>query len=316
LSTKAYWYGQQFYFSGTYGVIRYLHQVQDDANVYSLSAGDNWTLTSRCAGNLGVQLNRAPSLITEQVGVGINYSTVTSASESAKCAVSNGYSLVFNSGWTKLFNTNALNAVNNSQTVMLSAGIEYAKGPDSLTALATTSDTNYGQRNALINAVGLANVVDYHSFSLNYVRQITPDLTVTGQVGLIGVSNAFSLGLPRTLLPTYSVSAAWTVTPKVALTASASRTVAPPTTVIANAETSYQTRVGLTYNISPKLTFGAGGSIGYSSAAFTPGLAGTIYAPYLTATNFYGVNATLSYSVTPFVSAALAATYTERERFA
>ena len=113
-------------------------------------------------------------------------------------------------------------------------------------------------------------------------------------------------------MPTYSVSAAWGVTPKVKLTANASRTVTPPTTIIANAETSYQANVGLSYQVTPKIAFGAGASIGYSNAAFTPGLAGTVFAPDVTATDFYGVNATLSYTVTPFISAALAASYTER----
>ena len=84
LSTKAYWYGQQLYFDGTYGLIRYLHQVEDDANVYSFSAGDNWTLTSRCTGTAAGLLTKTPSLITEQVGVGINYATTTTLTETGK----------------------------------------------------------------------------------------------------------------------------------------------------------------------------------------------------------------------------------------
>ena len=55
LSTKANWYGQQFFFDGTFGVIRYLHETGFNSNVYSFSPGVNWTLTSRCAGT--VQLN-------------------------------------------------------------------------------------------------------------------------------------------------------------------------------------------------------------------------------------------------------------------
>jgi hypothetical protein len=247
LSTRAYWYGQQFFFTGNYGSIRYLHNIESDENVYSFSAGDNWTLTSRCTGSAAANLARAPSLITELVGTGINYSTSTALTETGKCAVSNGYALVFNSGWTKTTNSNGLNAVNNGETVMLAAGIEYAKAQDDVTALATISNTNYGSRTGLTPVTGLASTVAFHSFTLNYSRQIDPDLTVAGQVGLVGVTSGFELSLPKTLLPIYSLSATWAITPKVGLTASASRTVAPPTTVIANAQTSYQATVGLTY---------------------------------------------------------------------
>jgi hypothetical protein len=118
LSTKAYWYGQQFYFDGSFGLIRYLHEVAEDANVYSFNAGDNWTLTSRCAGTAAATLTKTPTLITEEVGLGINYATTTALTETGNCAVSNGYSLVFNSGWTKINNSNALDAVNNSHTVI------------------------------------------------------------------------------------------------------------------------------------------------------------------------------------------------------
>src|SRR5271170_8271548 len=105
--------------------------------------------------------------------------------------------------------------------------------------MATISNTDYGNRAALGSVVGLANNIAYHSFTLNYARQIDTDLSVTAQIGLTGVTNGFDVSLPKTLLPIYLFSAAWTVTPKLQLTASASRTIAPPTTVIANAETSY-----------------------------------------------------------------------------
>jgi hypothetical protein len=64
LSTKANWYGQQFFFDGTFGVIRYLHETGFDSNVYSFSPGVNWTLTSRCAGALVGLFTKSPSTIT------------------------------------------------------------------------------------------------------------------------------------------------------------------------------------------------------------------------------------------------------------
>ena len=108
-STKANVSGQELYLDTTFGLIRYLHQVGSDSTVYSVSAGDNWTLTSRCAGNLGVTLSKSPGTLgTTLVGTGINYTKSTAFNETGKCAVSNGYSLLFNTGWTGLTNSTPL----------------------------------------------------------------------------------------------------------------------------------------------------------------------------------------------------------------
>jgi hypothetical protein len=116
LSTTANWFGQQLFFDGSYGVIRYLHQVASDSNVFTINSGVNWTLTSRCSGTLSATVNRAPTLITAQVGTGINYSTNTALSETGKCAVSGGYSVVFDSGLTQVSNSNGVNGLNNNRT--------------------------------------------------------------------------------------------------------------------------------------------------------------------------------------------------------
>ena len=85
-STKANVYGQQLYLDTTFGVIRYLHQVNFDSTVYSLNAGVDWTVTSRCSGTLGVSLSKSPAEITELVGTGVNYLTTTALNETGKCA--------------------------------------------------------------------------------------------------------------------------------------------------------------------------------------------------------------------------------------
>ena len=92
---------------------------------------------------------------------------------------------------------------------------------------------------------------------------------MNGSIGLVGVTSGFTLGLPKSLLPIYTLSANWAFTPKLALNASASRTISPPTTVIANAETSYDAAVSLAYQLTPKMTVTAGGSVGYSNSSFT-----------------------------------------------
>ena len=92
------------------------------------------------------------------------------------------------------------------------------------------------------------------------------------------------------------------------------RTVAPPTTLIGNAEVSYTTNLSLTYQVTPKVAFCAAGSVGYTSVAFTPAAAGTmtVLVPFLTSTNYYALTAGVTYAMTPFISAALSASYTER----
>ena len=193
-STKANVSGQQLFLDATFGVIRYLHDVQFNSTVYSLNAGVNWTVTSRCSGTLGVSLSKSPAQLTEQVGTGVNFTTTTALNETGKCAVSNGYSLLFNSGLTTTTNSDPIDALNNARTALIAAGIEYAKGYSTLTALASISDQNFTDRTAAQAAVGLATETDFHSFTLNYTRQINPNLSVSGLIGLVGVTSGFSLG--------------------------------------------------------------------------------------------------------------------------
>jgi hypothetical protein len=310
-STTANIENQHLFLDATFGVIRYLHDVDFNSTVYSLNAGVNWNVTSRCSGSLSVSVSKSPGQLTEQVGTGVNYTTSTGFNETGKCAVSNGYAFVFNSGLSTLTNSNAQNAVNNSRTTLIAAGIEYAKGDNTLTALASISDQNFTDRGAAEAALGLATETDFHSFTLEYTRQINPNLSVDGLIGLVGVTNGFTLGLPKTLLPIYTLSARWALTPKLALNASASRTIAPPTTVIANAEESYNAIVNLAYQWTPKVTVTAGGSIGYSNSSFTSATP-NISPFFVSSQKTYSLNTGLVYTMTPFLSAALNASYSER----
>jgi hypothetical protein len=308
--TRATVSGQQVFLDATFGVIRYLHEVQSNSTVYSLNAGVNWNVTSRCSGTLATSLSKSPAQLTEQVGTGINYTTTTALNETGKCGVSNGYSLLFNSGLTTLTNSDPTNALNNSRTELISAGIEYAKGYGTLTALASNSDANFSNRGGVL---GLATETDFHSFTLNYTRQINPNLSVSGLIGLVGVTSGFSLGLPKTLLPIYTISTTWTLTPKLSLSASASRSIAPPTTVIANAQQSYDAGMNLSYQLTPKVAISAGGSVDYSTTSFTSSTAATgLSAFFFSTQNNYSLSTGLNYSMTPFLSAGLSASYSER----
>ena len=313
VSTRANVSGQQVFFDATFGVIRYLHHVDFDSTVYSLNAGVDWTITSRCSGALSASLSKSPAEISELIGVGVNYATTTALNETGKCAISNGYSLIFNTGLTTTTNSNPIDAVNNTRTTLLAAGIEYAKGYSTITALASLSDANFTGRTAAQQALGLATVTDFHSFTLNYTRKINDNLSVSGLIGLVGTTSGFTLGLPRSLLPIYTLSTTWQLTPRLSLNASASRTVAPPTTVIANAQTSYDATVNLGYQLTPKISLTAGGAIDYSTNTFTSALVEAGFSPVFTGTQrSYSLNAGLSYTMTPFLSAGLNASYTER----
>ncbi len=312
-STKANVYNQQVFLDANFGVIRYLKDVGFNSTIYSLNAGVDWNVTSRCSGALVASLSKSPAQLTEQVGTGVNYTTTNALNETGKCAVSNGYSLLFNSGITTLTNSNAVNALNNARTALIAAGIEYAKGASTVTALASISDANYsGRTGAQQAAFGLANQTDFHSFTLNYTRQINPNLSVTGLVGLVGVTSGFGLGLPKTLLPIYTLSSNWALTPRLSLNASASRSIAPPTTVIANAQQTYIAQMSLAYQLTPKMALSAGGTASYSISSFTSGLAQPGLSPFLfSSQKTYTLNAGLTYTMTPFLSAALNASYNE-----
>ena len=308
--TKGNLYAQQVFLDANLGVIRYLHNAQFDSTIYSLNAGVDWNVTSRCSGALVASLSKSPAALTEQVGTGINYTTTNAFNETGKCSVSNGYSLLFNSGITTLKNSNAQNALNDSRTALLSAGIEYAKGASTVIALASISDQNFTGRNGL-NATGLATETDFHSFTLEYTRDINPNLSVNGTIGLVGVTNGFTLGLPKTLLPIYTLGGTWTFTPKLTLNVSAARSIAPPTTVIANAQESYNVGANLVYQMTPKVSLTAGGSIDYTTGTFTAATPGI--SPFLAgAQKTYSLSTGLLYSMTPFLSAALNASYSER----
>ena len=313
LQTGANVENQHLFLDATFGVIRYLKDVGFNSTIYSLNAGVDWKVTSRCSGALTVSLSKSPAQLTEQVGTGINYTTTNAFNETGKCAVSNGYSLLFNTGITTLTNSNAQNALLDSRTALIAAGIEYAKGASTITALASISDQNFTNRAEAATAVGLATETDFHSFTLEYQRDINPNLSVNGTIGLVGVTSGFSLGLPKTLLPIYTLGAKWSLTPKLILNVNAARSIAPPTTVIANAQESYDAAVNLTYQVTPKITLIAGGSINYSTSTFTFTPVTPIISPFLVSSqNNYNLNAGLNYSMTPFLSAALNAQYSER----
>ncbi len=316
VSTKPYWFwsGQQFFFDVSFGEIRYLHQVDFNSDIYNVDAGVNWTYSSRCSGTLTALASKSPTTVTTQVVntteelLGANYLTTTALNEIGNCAFGNGYSAFFNSSETQLSNSNAIDALNNSRATTVAAGIEYKNSLGDLTGLATITDSDFSDRSAQEIALGLTNTFVQHDVSLTYVRTIDPNLTVTGQFGLTGAGTEFTLALPRTLLPHYSVAVDWTMTPKLRLTATAAKTINAPTTLVSNAQLSYLAQFKLNYQATPKIVIGVGALVSYTSAVFTPSLGVGILSG---AQDLYSAQATLAYTMTPFLVAALTASYNE-----
>jgi hypothetical protein len=324
LSTKPYWFwsGQEFFFDASFGEIRYLHQVDFNSDIYTVDAGVNWTYASRCTGALTALASKSPTSVTTQVVnsveslLGANYLTTTALNETGNCAFGNGYSAVFNSSETQFSNSNPVDAFNNSRATMVGAGIEYKSSLSDLTGLATITDTDFSSRNST-NTPGLSSTFVEHDVSLTYVRTIDPNLTVTGQIGLTGAGTEFTLALPRTLLPHYSVTVGWTITPKLSLTATAAKTINPPTTFVSNAQLAYLATFRLNYQATPKIAIGVGASVSYTSAVFGPSAVATTTAngtPIVIlsgAQDLYSAQASLTYTMTPFLVAALTASYNE-----
>jgi hypothetical protein len=319
VSTKPYWFwsGQEFFFDASFGEIRYLHQVDFNSDIYTVDAGVNWTYSSRCSGALTALASKSPTTVTTQVitttqiGLAPNYLTTTTLNETGNCAFGNGYSAIFNSSETQLSNSNIVDSLNNSRATMVAAGIEYKNSLSDLTGLATITDTDFSSRNtteaSLLGLTGLASTFVEHDVSLTYVRTIDPNLTLTGQIGLTGAGSEFTLALPRTLLPHYSATVAWTMTPKLNLTATAAKTINAPTTFVSNAQLAYLATFKLNYQATPKIAIGVGALASYTSAVFTPGLVGILSG----AQDLYSAQVSLTYTMTPFLVASLTASYNE-----
>ena len=139
---------------------------------------------------------------------------------------------------------------------------------------------------------------------------------VTASYGLVGIRNgSFTLNPASGWEPLYSLSTTWTATPKLGLTAGASKTVSTPTSIIANLQVTESANLGLTYSLTPKMLLAAGVSASYSSGATTALASGSSINPtfsvFTAPAHDYSANASINYTITPFVTANLSYTYTK-----
>jgi hypothetical protein len=316
-ATKAYWEGQQFFADFNIGMYRYLADQAQNTLQHSAHVGDNWTYGSKCNGKLVGSESTYQSQPGQQVGFNVK-NTVTSEAfdENATCLVSGNYSILLNSGVSSTANSAAVDKVNDYHSQYIAAGITYSVSQtNSIQLITTVTGLDYSSRTATINSMGLANNITEDQINLTYTKNLSPRLALTASAGLVGVRNAsFTLEPASGFEPVYSFSATWAATPKLSLLASASKTVSPPTSVIANLQVSENASLGLTYGLTPKVVLAGGVQVGRSSGGFNtvPPSVSPITAvvqPFTGNSNYYSANASVNYTITPFVTANLSYTY-------
>jgi Putative beta-barrel porin 2 len=182
--------------------------------------------------------------------------------------------------------------------------------------LATVTGTNYPVRPFNISSQGLSSNITEDQLNLTYTKNFSPNLSVTASYGVVGVRNgSFSLEPASGFEPVYSLLVNWTATPKLGLTASASKAVSPPTSIIANVQVTESANLSLTYSLTPKLLLAAGVQASRASGAFgaltNPSVLNPVFQPFAANSNYYSANASINYTITPFVTANLSYTYTK-----
>ena len=324
-STKRYWEGQQFFADGSLGMYRYFSDTGLNSMSNSFELGDNWTYGSRCSGALIASEQTSPSEPGQQVGHNVKNSTRTiSFNETGRCVAAGNYALVLNSGVTRSINSatgvssvssalgQQLNNLNNSQSVFVAAGVSYSvSDTNSLQLLATVTGTHYPNRQTALTTQGLQNNILENNVSVTYTKNLSPDLALTASAGVVGTRNgSFSLEPARGFEPTYSAQVSWNATPKLALTGAVARSVSPPTSVLSNLQVTESQNLGLTYALTPKVSFAAGVSASRSSGFNGSASLNPLIQPFSQNSTTYSANASLNYVITPFVTANLSYTHT------
>ena len=309
-STKWYIAGDQFFADGSFGFNRYLNHTNLNTTHNSADVGVNWIYTSKCSGRLIASEQTAESEPGQQVSINvINSVTTVAFNETATCAIRGNYSAIFNSGTTTSTNTATADKLNNYQSEFIAAGMSYTVSEtNSLQVLATITGTDYTNRPLTSNGSALARNITTDSLKATYTKNIDPNLALIASVGVMGVRDAgFNLALPSGWEPEYSLSVTWSITPKLGLTASLARTVSPPTSFIANLQVMESANLGLTYQLTPKVSLSAGVNVGHTSGAFTTTAINVLGQSQNE--NIYGARANVSYAMTPFLGASLSYQY-------
>lgn len=301
--------GQELFADANWGMYRYLNHGEFNTAHNALDAGDNFTLGSRCKGTLKASEVTTPSLPGQQIGFNvINNTTTTDFTENAKCLINGEFTGIFNSGTERVTNSATVDQQNDYRSVFVAAGISYAvSNTNTFELLGTLTGIDFTDRQDTVDpttftGLGLVNQLTTDELMATYTRSFGPNLAVTAKFGLLGASDSYMyIGMPRTVLPEYVLSAQWAATPKLTLNASASRLASPPSAVLSNLQVTDSGSVGFSYRCTSKVTLS-----GELQAAYITGGA-TANGSNPTFTNgqdqrTYSANASVAYAVTPFVT--------------
>jgi hypothetical protein len=322
VATKGYWEGQQLFADASIGLYRYFADTTLNSVTNSFEIGDNWTYGSKCSGKLSFSEQTSPSQPGFQVGNNVrNVVTNLGANETGQCVISGDYAFLLNAGTTSASNSADIDKINDYQSVFVAAGISYTVSQtNSLQLLVTITGTSYSDRQGLstatlANSSGLSNDITQDQVNLTYTKNFSPSVALTASVGVVGIRNkAFTLEPAESFEPVFSLSANWNVTPKLGLLGSISRSVSPPTSIIANAQTSESANIGLSYVLTPKMLFAGGFQVSRSTAfggQQNDIVLNPTFAPFTQNSNYYSANASINYTITPFVTANLSYTHSK-----
>jgi hypothetical protein len=300
-------------------VINYRNNIGLDGHNYNFDGGVNWVATSRCQGQLMAVSKQAQAPQEEVFGPGLDTVRTVSATETGQCTIYQDVSAIVNSAVTTT-NHNVVgvgatgaNALDNT-TAYVQGGFEYQwAGLDSLQFLTKYTETHFTNP-TLANIAGNLNaseLLNVHilNYQVVYNRTFSPLLNVSASGGLSTVAEetvgTHNITTPAT--PTYVITANWLPTPKWSIQISASRSVAPPVSILAGTQVNDAEQATFTYFWTPKLSL---------TATFSrSNLAGNQAFPnanQLTqALGGFGANTLLSaklraaYQMTPFTTASL-----------
>lgn len=308
-STKFNWGAQQFFADGSFGLTRYLGHSNFDTQHHNLDAGMNWIYTSKCSGRLVFSDVSAESLPSQQIGINvINTTSTVSFNETANCAITGNYSAIFNSGISSSTNSGGLNLLNNSQTKFVTAGVNYAvANTNSLQLTTTLTGNEYPNRPTALGVLGINRNVLQNEVNLTYTKNFSPNLSVIGSIGAVASKNAsFGLDFATKFTPTYSLSFAWSATPKLNIHASVARVASVSTSTLSNLQLNENATVGFSYLWTPKVTLIGAVSAGYSTSSFN-GQTVTNLASVgvFQSSHTYTATGNLTYEMTPFLRTTL-----------
>lgn len=323
-STKFEAWSQQFFGDASYNILNYRHNVGYDGHNYSLDAGINYVLTSRCTGQVVAAASQRQAPQEQLFGPGITTVRNQSLVETANCKLYQNISAILNSGITSTNQTAiaaptaAANALDNT-TAYLQTGLQYQwTGLDNLQLLTRFSDTRYTNATVVsvadaLNATGLLNA-RYVNYTLVYNRTFSELFNMSATGGLSTQSRETRnqrSGSPATT-PIYSLNLAYLPTPKWTFLVSLSRTVSPPVSILAGTQIGNTESFTASYLWTPKLNLSVTLSRNYLAGA--PPLSTTI----TQVLGGFGANTLLSavfkatYQITPFTSATISAQKSNR----